>query len=205
MTLSLLMAGPLEQLVEAHSTDQPVIKPQSLGRLHYSLKVHTANCTNRYLSLTTLVLNNKGVLLNFTSKGQIDVEASMSQTCRVVLVSHPLLAIWTVLLEHSWCGGGVFVLPLKGKQRRRWDVCSVWHSPGPDVMTSTSVADVQIELNDVIVPSNFTLYARAVIKRGKNRLEEHFLSATEGEIAVLRFDSCLFISFCNHFSLSFSL
>ena len=185
----LLMAGPLEDPVEKHSTDQPITKPQATTDFHHSvndsLQIHTTNCTNPYLSLTTSTLDDKGKLLTFTSKGHHDVEARTSETCRVYLTSHSPDVIWAVLLEHSRCGGGVFVLLWEGTKHRQWDVCSFWHSPGPDMMTSSNGADVRIELNDVIDPCVFTLYVRAVDRIPEGELELHYLAAMQGPYIFL--------------------
>ena len=58
--------------------------------------------------------------------------------------------------------------------------CSVWHSPGPDMMTSTGVADVQAEINDAIDPCKFTLYVKPVNETIIGQLEVHYLSTHRG-------------------------
>ena len=187
--LNLMIVGPLEQLTETHITDQPVTNPQSTGDFHHSvtdsLQVHTANCTSRYLSFTTSTLDDTGILLTFTSKGNLDVKVQRPQTCRIHLKSHSRDVIWAVLFEHCKCGGGVFVFLWDGTRHRQWDVCSVWHSPGPDMMTSTSVVDMQIEINDVIEPCKFTIYVKPVKETPTGQLEVHYLSATEGKFILL--------------------
>ena len=72
-----------------------------------------------------------------------------------------------------------------GTRHRQWDVCSVWHSPGPDMITSTSVADVEIEINDVIDPFKFTLIMKPVNETPESQLEVNFLSETEGKYFLL--------------------
>ena len=189
-TLGLLMADPVEKLTETHSTDQPTTHPQPTGDFHHSvtdsLQVNTTDCTNPYLSLTTSTLD-KGKLLTFTSNGDRDLKARKSHACQVYLTSHVHSVIWAVLLEHNWCGGGVLLLLWEGTKYRRWNVCSVWHSPGPDMLTSINVVGVTIELNDIIEPLKFTLYVRAVKPTPQGQLELHFLSAKEGEFVF----SCL--------------
>ena len=69
--------------------------------------------------------------------------------------------------------------------RKRWDVCSTWHVPGPDFLASSNVTDVIVELNDVIEPCDFTISVRSVRKKAKGELEERFLSATECELCVI--------------------
>ena len=198
----MLIADPSDQLVDQHNTDQPVTKPQRTGDFHHSvtesLQVHTANCTSRYFSLNTSIMDDAGMLLTFTSKGHLDVKAHRPQTCRIHLTSHSRDVIWIVLLEHSLCGGGVFVFLSDGAPSTQWDVCSVWHSPGPDMMTSTSVADLQIEINDVIDLCKFTLYVKPVRETPKDQLEVHYLSATEGGFIFFHFVVCLFF-FCFFF------
>ena len=66
--------------------------------------------------------------------------------------------------------------------RRRWDVCSTWHVPGPTFVTSSSVAEIIVELNDATDPCDFNVSAMAVVNSLERKLEVLLLSTTEGKL-----------------------
>ena len=116
--------------------------------------------------------------------GHHGTEPVTTQPCAVNLTSRAGKSISAVLLEHSPCAGGVFVLLWDKVRHRRWDVCSTWHAPGPAFMTSSTVVEIIVELNDVSDPCDFNISAKAVVKPPEKELELRYLSATEGKIWV---------------------
>ena len=125
------------------------------------------------------------MLLSFSAERSHD-DAHVIVTCHARLISQASNVISAVLLEHSPCAdGGVSVLLLDNSTHRRWDVCSSWHAPGPDFTSNYSVADVNIELADVINPFNVTISVRAVNKGDPSEIEMRYFSATEGTSVCL--------------------
>ena len=151
---------------------KPTAKPQHN-------KVHTLiNCTNPHVSVTAQTNDDGFVLLTFSTP-EHDVEMT-SLSCGVHMTSQQDEVISAVMLEHSPCDGGVFVLLWDSSTRRRWDVCSVWHVPGPDFMTASNMLDVTIEVVDVTDRSDFSVSVRAMEKPSKGELELKYLSLTAG-------------------------
>ena len=72
------------------------------------------------------------------------------------------------------------VLLWDNTRRRRWDVCSAWHAPGPDFTTSADAANVNVELTDATDPCNFNISVTAMKKPLPAIVELRFLSTTEG-------------------------
>ena len=149
-------------------------------QLQESLQVHI-NCTHTSAKLTPLKKDNGEVLLNFSASLGYDVVSMTSLTCKAYITTLPRFVIGAVLLEHSPCGGGVHVVLRDDAHRRRWDVCSTWHAPGPDFMASSNVAEVIVILSDVTDPCDFTIYVSHSDKPERGDLEKRWLSVTEGE------------------------
>ena len=152
-------------------------------RLLSPLLVH-ADCTKSHISLSTSNSDDGGTLLVVFVQEDYDVEQLTSLACEVHLTSQSHDNISAVLLEHSPCGGGVFVLLSDNIEHRRWDVCSVWRAPGPDFTTLSNTLDISFELFDNSEPRNFTISARAVESHLLGELEIRYLSPKEGKLFV---------------------
>ena len=153
----------------------------TLRPLHISL-IDFTNCTNPYISLR-MVTNYKGdTLLHFSVPGNADIQHI---SCLLHVTSKPSYTVYAVLLEHSLCTGGVFVTLWDDIWRRRWNVCSVWHVPGPDFSALSNEIDVIVELNEVSDHRSFTIHFMAVRKPHRAIPEVRYLSATEGKFLVL--------------------
>ena len=163
-------------VAESHEQGVKVIKVQPQD----SLQVQ-ANCTHTSATLTTLRKDSRAVSLNFSAYPAYDVLSVTSLTCKAYLTTQPRYVISAVLLEHSPCGGGVHVVLRDDAHRRRWDVCSTWHAPGPDFMASSNVAEVTVILSDVTDPCDFTIHVSAMKKPKRGDLEVRYLSVTEGK------------------------
>ena len=148
------------------------------------------NCTTPHTLLNVLTNSHRDILLVFSALGDNDARHMTSVTCHVRLKSQQRYVISAVLLEHSICGGGVFVLLWDNTTRIPWDVCSVWQVPGPDVVTSSNVADVSIELVHIRDPCDLNISIMAVEKTSEGHLELRYLSTAEGT-AFLSFFSLL--------------
>ena len=128
-------------------------------------------------------INDKGdTLVHFSALGNADMP---HQSCHLHVTTAQSQAICAVLLEHGLCAGGVFVLAWHRLWRRRWDVCSAWHSPGPDFTAPYSEIDVIVELNEVIDGRHFTIQFMAVEIPHGSTPDLRYLSATEGQFCVL--------------------
>ena len=147
----------------------------------YNLLLAYDNCSSSAASLSILSESDERLLLTFSSPGGHDSETTSVLLCVVSLTAHAIRSISAVLLEHSPCAGGVFVLLWDRVRRRRWDVCSAWHTPGPAFMTSSNVVEISVELNDVTDPCDFNISAMVVTKPLEGKLELRFLSSTEGQ------------------------
>ena len=143
------------------------------------------NCTTPFASLNVLNNDDLSILLTFFVSRDDDAAHMTSLICHAHLQSQPRYVISAVLLEHSLCDGGVFVLLWEGTKRTSWDVCSAWQAPGPHLVTSSEVADVNIESKNVKGPCDLTLSVRAVKKPRDGQLELWHLSATEGTVYLL--------------------
>ena len=118
-----------------------------------------------------------------------------TSSCGMYVTSQTGKIISVVLLEHSPCASGVFVLLWDNVMRKRWDVCSTWHVPGPAFMTSSTALEIVVELNDVSDPCDFNISAMAVLKPPKGELELRNLSATEGKVSIGLIDKSVFFVF----------
>ena len=156
-------------------TDEVTEKPP------YNLLFAYDNCSSPAASLSTVSESDGRLLLTFSSPGGHDSGTMSVLLCVVRLTAHTNRSISAVLLEHSPCAGGVFVLLQDRVRRRRWDVCSSWHTPGPAFMTSSNVVEISVELNDVTDPCDFNISAMAVEKPLKGQLELWYLSSSEGQ------------------------
>ena len=187
------MSGSEERLLTTQSGGQFIPESQHAENIdhnatenqpHDILHVLT-NCTTPFASLNVLNDDDLGILLTFFVLRNDDA-MHMTSLCRAHLRSQPRYVISAVLLEHSLCDGGVFVLLWEGTKRTSWDVCSAWQAPGPDLVTSSEVVDVSVELKNVKGPCDLTLSVRAVKRPHDGQLELRHLSFTEGKIYLLR-------------------
>ena len=150
-----------------------------------SVAVHT-NCTNPFITLSTEANQDRTLLLTFSVLRSPDGIQRKPLACLAHLTSPPPYVISAVLLEHSACGGGVFVLLWDAKRRQRWDVCSSWHAPGPDFIASSGTAAVSIEARDLSDRCDFTIGVKATDMPSAGGLEVRSLSATEGTVYVVQ-------------------
>ena len=160
----------------AWTFDHNVTDEQSLS----SLRAHS-NCTNSSVSLYTSAESDRNTLLTFSVLGDQHIAQMMSLTCEVQLTSQPSDVISAVLLDHSVCDVGVFVLLWDNTRRRRWDVCSAWNVPGPDFITSSNIIYIGIELVELTGLCDFTIKVRAMKKTPRGDFELKYLSAAEGK------------------------
>ena len=188
LTVICLMAIGSAKTVTSLYTSLSLARSQSLGSFddiaaekqeNSSLGVLT-NCSDSYVKIETLTNEDGSILLSFSVLHYYKPLYLTSQECTVHLTSQTPNVISVVLLEHSLCGGGVFLLLWDRARRKRWDVCSVWHAPGPDFVTSLNVVDVNVERVYVTDPCNFSVSVRAVEKLPTAETQTRYLSATEG-------------------------
>ena len=135
-------------------------------------------------SLDTFTEDDRHLLLVVSLPGDHGTEPMTTQSLAVYLTSQAGNSIAAVLLEHSPCAGGIFVLLSDKASRRRWDVCSTWHAPGPAFITSSNEVEIIVELNEATDPCTFNISAMAVVKPPGRKLELWNLSATEGKFLV---------------------
>ena len=147
--------------------------------LNTLLSAHV-NCSDPNASLGTFSDSDGRLLLTFSAPGGHGQGTVTTLPCDVRLISQASENISAVLLEHSPCSGGVFVLLLGRGTRRRWDVCSTWQAPGPSFISSSDV-EIIVELNDITDPCNFSISAIGVVNPPEGQLELWYLSATEGQ------------------------
>ena len=179
LTLACLASGHGERVVSTQATTHSVFDSFSERSSDLTL-VTQINCTDPYISLN--IQTNEGGYTQLTFSALDHGAASKtSLSCGVHLTSQPDDVISAVLLEHGPCDGGVFVLLWDDTVHRRWDVCSVWHAPGPDWTTATDTVKVGVELHDVTGTFDFIVGVRAVEKPGKGDLKLRYVSATEGK------------------------
>ena len=185
-----LTAGVEERTGTTQNTDQPTTISLPAGTFdhnatdkqsHRSLRADS-NCTNPSVSLYTVTKSDRSTLLTFSAVGDQHMAQAPSSTCGVQLTSQPSDVIFAVLLNHSVCDGGVFVLLWDNTRHRRWDMCSAWNVPGPDFVTSSSIIYISIELVEVTVLWDFAIKVRATKKTPKGELELKYLSSVEGKL-----------------------
>ena len=176
------------QALVTKSTDQLISEAQHAEDFAFKVKetqpndpLHAlTNCTTPFASADILVHNDQDILVTFSAGGDDDARYMRSQTCHIYVTSQAFYVISVVLLEHSLCDGGVFVLVWDNTSRKPWDVCSSWQTPGPDFVTSSNRAYVSIDLSGVTQPSDLILSIRAIEKPTKGLLELRHLSDKEG-------------------------
>ena len=139
------------------------------------------------MSVHLSVKDEGDILLIFSALIHPETVYIESLICRIHFVSAESSVMSMVLLEHTMCNGGVIVVLSDTTRRRRWRVCSALHVPGPDFLTSSNVADVSVELRDVIhlfEASVFkvTISVMAMEKPEQGELLLRHLSAKEGTI-----------------------
>ena len=144
------------------------------------------NCTDRNISLTTLTNADRSILITFSTPDHGATRIT-SLPCWLRLRSQPPYVLSAVLLEHTLCDGGVFVLLLDRSRSRQWDVCAVWHAPGPDFLSLSPLVIIRFNLIDVSDPCNFTIHVRAMDKPVKGELEKKYLLSTEGKSVCVSF------------------
>ena len=190
LTLVCLASGTGTIVMATQETNQ--LGPSSLDPGNYDVKVavtqphntllaHT-DCTDPHISLHTLTSDDGPALLTVSGAGVADARMT-SLPCGVHLTSQPGSVVSAVLLEHSPCDGGVFVLLWDNATHRSWDVCSVWHAPGPDFMATSNVVNVSVELIGVSNYFDFAIHVSAMEKL--RELEIIYLTATEGKCLCL--------------------
>ena len=184
---------PKTQIVE--NSDASLTKIQ--------LNVNTS-CTSPYVLLDISVKGEGDILLIFYALPNPEGENIKSLICRVHFVSAPRYVMSMVLLEHTLCHGNVIVVLSDTSRRRRWHVCSAFHVPGPDFLTSSNVADVSIEFRDVTDLFEATISVMAVEKPEKGELVLRHLSAKEGQIVFVikkKIALCCNNEACLHFAI----
>ena len=183
-----LTAGIEDKAVKTQDTDKRTAFSLSYGdfdsnatdeQSHSLLQAHSY-CTNSSVALSALTTEDRDTRLTFSVREDQHVAHLTSSTCRVQFTSQPTFVISAVLLDHSACGGGLFVLLWDNARHRRWDVCSAWNVPGPDYMTSSNIINVSVELVEITGSCDFTINVRAMEKTCKGELELKYLSGTEG-------------------------
>ena len=196
-----LLSGLLTLVCLASSTGKLIVTTQDTNQLsnkslpllnsdntvtvkpvHNAPLAHT-DCTDPHISLHTLTSDDGPALLTVSGAGVADARMT-SLPCGVHLTSQPGSVVSAVLLEHSPCDGGVFVLLWDNATHRSWDVCSVWHAPGPDFMATSNVVNVSVELIGVSNYFDFTIHVRAM-EKPRGELEMRYLTATEGKCLCL--------------------
>ena len=148
-------------------------------------------CSIAGASLNIFTEDDGHLLLVVSLPGHHGTEPVTTRPCAVNLTSLAGKSISAVLLEHSPCAGGVFVLLWDKVTRKRWDMCSTWHAPGPAFMTSSTNVGIIVELLDVSDSCHFNISAMAVVKPTERELELRYLSATEGKVWVGEIDRSL--------------
>ena len=182
-----LVSGTGGTRVGMANTNQVISDSQPVGNLEHNETEPQVNdrlfakidCTDPYISLNRQTRKNGFTRITFSTPDRNVAYTSLS--CGVNLTSLPDYVVSAVLLEHSLCDGGVFVLLADYTKSRRWDVCSIWRAPGPDFTSSSRVVSVRIELSDVIDPCVFTISIIATEKPREAELTLRYLSATEGK------------------------
>ena len=166
---------------KVYSFDKPGTDDTTDNPTNNSLRAY-ANCSNRNAALDIFSESDEHLLLTFSTSGGDGAAPMAALSCAVSLTSQAGKNISAVLLEHSPCVDGVFVLLWDNVTHRRWDVCSTWHAPGPAFMTSSNEVEIIVELNDATDPCDFNVSAMAVVNSPKRKLEVRSLSATEGKV-----------------------
>ena len=173
---TMLTTNGTKQLTsKSHSTldfdHTATVKPVQISLLDFT------NCSNPFVSLK-IVTNNRGdTLLSFSALGNADTP---HLSCRLRVTPKPRHFISAVLLEHTLCGGGVYVMLWDNVRLIRWNVCSAWHAPGPDYTALSNETDVTVELNGAPDSCDFTILVTAVKKPHLKMPELRYLSVTEG-------------------------
>ena len=189
IAVACLVAGSEEQIESTSSTNHNVTASMSAGDFNHTATetqpsfVHAyANCTDPYASPVLTTDGDGDTLLTFSAAPDHGATHAALPACVVHLTSQRSHVISAVLLEHSPCHGGVFVTLLEATRRRQWDVCSAWHTPGPNFMTLSNVVEVRILLADASNACDLNISIRAVRKLRKGELETRYLSSSEGSI-----------------------
>ena len=200
--IATLMAGMEEKNLTTPATDSlTAISLQSMDFVNAAMQKQWQNsqsadmkCINSSVSLKTLTKDDGDMLLTFSAP-ETHHSVQMTQlTCTVHVTSRPSFVISAVLLEHSPCVGGIFLVLWDNTTRKHWDICSIWHVPGPDFMTSSHVAHVRVELFDVTDPFDFAISIRSIAKLSNRELEIRYLSTTEGLLLLLLLCCCCYLA-----------
>ena len=190
---SIYLTGSKEHSAATQRVKRLVTDSQSSGAGHHvvikkpqhiSLHAYT-NCSLPNALLGSFSEEDGHTLFTFSMTGDYETTpVTTLSSCTMYLTSQANYVISAVLLEHSPCTSGVFVLLWDNVTSRRWDVCSAWHAPGPSFTTSSNMAEVSIELNDVTDPCDFNISILAVDNSSKGKLELRYLSPNEGKAWV---------------------
>ena len=149
---------------------------------HKVTELYATSCATSYISLNAVINEEGYTLLSLSAPEHHEATPPTSVQCSVHLKSHPHTTISAVLLQHSPCGFGVFVVLWDGKWWKRWDVCSAWHVPGPDFTTSSNELNVKVEFSELHDPCDFIISVGAEKNQTTQHLEVHFLSTKEGKL-----------------------
>ena len=194
LLLVCLASGSEEMTMATQGTRQSQNNTSSVGYLDEKAIVkqqHIAlfaqlNCSDPQISLNTQEDDDGFTVLTVSGPGHASPLVT-SLPCVVHLTSQPDYVISAVVLEHIPCEGVVFLLLSGNTASRRWDVCSVWHAPGPDFTTESNVLDVSIEMTDLTYPCDFVINFRAVARPRAAEVVLRYLSAAEGYCSLVLF------------------
>ena len=177
-----LVAILLKSLCVGGDSEGNMVRTQTTDNFERNvIELRATNCTTSHVSLKSVINEEGCALLSLSALGHHKSAPVTVLPCRIHLESQTRYFISAVLLQHSSCGFGVFVVLWDNYRWTRWDVCSAWHVPGPDFRTSSNYLNILVEVSEVHDPFDFIISVKAE-QLDPRKLEVHLLSADEGKL-----------------------